>query len=387
MIRATIFSLALGFLLASTNCSHADEGDPVAIRVWPGGGVTIETMWNLRVGHRLTDGVKEQLSQSIDVDSASLTKPGDAITLRRLPNEAKPALIAEAVSETQDNDLVVSSVNNEQSPGVILVSVDGVNIYLLNGDVAKQIEADPDLAPKLFKNTGGNNIVVLDPSCGEQQALAIANAAKPAMIIVPPSLTKVGDTEVVAINHNAVAVSFDSDEKKKSTRFVSLTDKPYEMSDELSDLFQKKETACKDSRALFASLSIPQMNFRPANGTHTPRWNTEHMMGRELLFFSQIYHAIDPSIPVMDLNPRQMPDDYEMAHPDWTGAEEARQTERVETFTRRFAFLLDGVELDRKAKGSKFWTPRALLKQMERHYNEHTANVRKKMQLEEWPKE
>ena len=69
-------------------------------------------------------------------------------------------------------------------------------------------------------------------------------------------------------------------------------------------------------------------------------------MGRELVFFSQIYNAVDPMIPVMDLNPKQMPKDYEFAHPDWTGAEEARQMQRVAAFTRRFAYLLDKMELD-----------------------------------------
>ena len=109
------------------------------------------------------------------------------------------------------------------------------------------------------------------------------------------------------------------------------------------------------------------------------------MMGRELLFFSQIYHAVDPEVPVMDLNPAQMPDSYEFAHPDWTGAEEALQTERVAAFTRRFAYLLDGMSLNKKAKGSRFWTPTSLLAQMERHYKEHTDNVLDKMKLEGWP--
>ena len=136
---------------------------------------------------------------------------------------------------------------------------------------------------------------------------------------------------------------------------------------------------------MFAKLSVKQMNFKPSNGSHTPRWNTEHMMGRELPFFSQIYNAVDPMISIVDLNPKQMPEDYEFAHEDWTGAEEARQTKRVEDFVRRFAYLLDGMDLNKKAKGSRFWSPRALLKQMERHYKEHSDNVVKKMKLDGWP--
>jgi hypothetical protein len=90
------------------------------------------------------------------------------------------------------------------------------------------------------------------------------------------------------------------------------------MTPDLSELFAKKEQECKKSRDVFAALSVKQLNFRPSNGTHTPRWNTEHMMGRELLFFSQIYHAVDVSIPIMDLNPKQMPPDYRPAHSEWS---------------------------------------------------------------------
>ena len=61
------------------------------------------------------------------------------------------------------------------------------------------------------------------------------------------------------------------------------------------------------------------------------------------------------------------------------------QMERVEAFTRRFAYLLDGMDMDEKAKGSSFWTPKSLLLQMEKHYSEHTANVVKKKSLVGWP--
>ena len=91
-----------------------------------------------------------------------------------------------------------------------------------------------------------------------------------------------------------------------------------------------------------------------------------------------------PATATVDLNPPQMPADYAPAHPDWTGAEEARQIERVARFTRRFADLLDRVDLDDQLQGSP-WTLRRLLEQMERHYTEHTANVIKKFGLADWP--
>ena len=276
------------------------------------------------------------------------------------------------------------------------LSVDGVEIGNLNAADPNTMANTLDALEAHFKklqspdsdlNFSMDVLIVCKASYDEATIRQLVRTIRPRIVIVHPSLMKIGDQEVTAVPHNTLAVSAATGNEKEGTRFVSLTDTPYEMPDELADLFSKKETASKNSRETFAKLSINQLNFRPSNGTHTPRWNTEHMMGRELLFFSQIYHAVDPSIRVMDLNPRQMPDDYEMAHPDWTGAEEARQTERVEAFTRRFAYVLDGMDLNAKAKGSKFWTPKALLKQMERHYNEHTANVRKKMELDEWPKQ
>jgi hypothetical protein len=108
------------------------------------------------------------------------------------------------------------------------------------------------------------------------------------------------------------------------------------------------------------------------------------MMGRELGFFSEIYAELDPELVKIDLNPAQMPPDYVAAHPDWTGAEEARQFERVSEFTRRFSYLLADLELDEQAPGSRWILP-GLLEQMERHYGEHTANVKKKFELPDWP--
>ncbi|MEM9826555.1 MAG: DinB family protein [Planctomycetota bacterium] len=155
--------------------------------------------------------------------------------------------------------------------------------------------------------------------------------------------------------------------------------------DELESLFVAMEKACAASQQTFASLSAKQMNFRPPNGTHTPRWNAEHMMGRELLFFSQIYHAIDPAVPIYNWNPKQMPPEYVADQPAWSGRREAERMEQVSRFVRRYADWLRDVDLDARAPGSR-WTLRGLLRQMERHYNEHTANVVKKQKLPEWPR-
>jgi acetyl esterase/lipase len=171
---------------------------------------------------------------------------------------------------------------------------------------------------------------------------------------------------------------------KENFTFASL-EAPAPIPDHLRELFDRMEEANRRSQDVFRELSVNQMNFKPDNGTHTPRWNAEHMAGRQLLFFSQIYHAIDPTIPVVDWNPRQMPADYVARHPDWTGAEEARKLQRVDDFCRRYAYLLKDVSLDAKAPGSSWPSLAALLKQMEKHYKEHTANVIKKFDLPNWP--
>ncbi|MEN1680813.1 MAG: DinB family protein [Planctomycetota bacterium] len=147
------------------------------------------------------------------------------------------------------------------------------------------------------------------------------------------------------------------------------------------------EAANRRSQEVFRGLSTTQMNFTPSNGTHTPRWNAEHMAGRQLLFFSEIYHALDSRIPVFDWNPAQMPPDYRARHPAWSGKEEARAMQRVDDFCRRYAYLLEGTELDAKPPATNWPTLRALLLQMERHYDEHTANVVKKFALPDWPEQ
>ena len=166
-----------------------------------------------------------------------------------------------------------------------------------------------------------------------------------------------------------------------------LLEKPPAVPEHLRELFDRMEAANRRSQDVFRELSTAQMNFKPSNGTHTPRWNAEHMAGRQLLFFSQIYHALDPQIPVYDWNPAQMPPDYEARHPEWSGKDEARAMQRVDDFCRRYAYLLENTELDAKPPATGWPSLRALLLQMERHYDEHTANVVKKYELPDWPKE
>jgi hypothetical protein len=177
------------------------------------------------------------------------------------------------------------------------------------------------------------------------------------------------------------------DSSRKLIDPAVLLEQPPAVPVHLRELFDRMEAANRRSQDVFRKLSTDQMNFKPSNGTHTPRWNAEHMAGRQLLFFSQIFHALDPKIPVFDWNPAQMPPDYKARHPEWTGKEEARAMQRVDDFCRRYSYLLESTGLNAKPPATNWPSLRALLLQMERHYDEHTANVVKKFELPDWPKE
>ena len=176
-------------------------------------------------------------------------------------------------------------------------------------------------------------------------------------------------------------------EASSKSEALSLLEAPRPIPAHLRELFDRMEAANRRSQDVFRQLSVEQMNFKPSNGTHTPRWNAEHMAGRQLLFFSQIYHALDSSIPVVDHNPRQMPKDYKARNASWSGKEEARAMQRVDDFCRRYAYLLADVSLDARPPATSWPSLKALLLQMEKHYDEHTANVKKKFELPDWPKE
>lgn len=186
---------------------------------------------------------------------------------------------------------------------------------------------------------------------------------------------------------NTLAVSTAGGATRDNPQVVLLNYKPWEMPEEIAELLDAKEAASKLSQSTFEKLRTDQLNHKPSNGTHTPRWNAEHMLSAELFFFSKIYAEADPAIAPIPLFPQQMPPDYVAAHPDWHGIDEAMQMQRVQDFTRRFAYLLDGMPLDELPEGGVpfFGDLRGLFKQMESHYGEHTAHVHTKTEQEDWP--
>jgi len=434
------FGLTAACLLAVQTVapqSSAQAEMPVAIRWWGQGTVSIETWWN---GSIVIDPYNDKIGYEIPNLSADLVLVthehsdhnnvdavgGEPKVVRGLNRDGGVRSIYNALDRWPNQDeakwrdarlrvargphpVQVTSIPawHDDSEGsergavaMFLIEVDGVRI-LHCGDLGQtelnsmQLEAMGKVDVLLLP-VGG--VYTIDGP----QAWKIVEQVKPRTVVpihyktdaltiplepIDKFLTHIpAEWKLTKVAHNTLAVVAGDRKALPQGEVVVLNYKPWQPTGELATLLEKMDAACQASQKVFAPLTANQMNWRPPNGSHTPRWNAEHMMGRQLGFFTQIYADIDPAFKHIDLNPKQMPDDYQAAHADWTGAEEARQMQRANAYVRRFAYLLDGVDLDARAPGSR-WKLGALLKQMDRHFGEHTANVVKKFELEGWPAE
>ena len=104
------------------------EGDAIAIRVWPKGGVSIETQWDLHLGIDIAESAQDQLPRKLD-QSIRLGAPVDAI-LFRAPNAATASWVsAEQVPSREANAIQVRTL--ERSGGLLLIEVDGVRMVVV----------------------------------------------------------------------------------------------------------------------------------------------------------------------------------------------------------------------------------------------------------------
>ncbi|HRY68313.1 MAG TPA: MBL fold metallo-hydrolase [Phycisphaerae bacterium] len=156
-----------------------------------------------------------------------------------------------------------------------------------------------------------------------------------------------------------------------------------------ADMQAALESMRADRQALIDALgkvTKAQLDHKPSDGTHTIRWNFEHAAGAELNFFSQVYHAMDPEIPLIKWGPAQMPPDFKPRHPDWDSSEMVRYVQRTAAFTERFSYLLANTPADLKIEGTRF-SVQSLSKMMVGHYRNHTTKAVLKFKLPDWPKE
>ena len=401
MRRVVMQAVAVGLAVAVV---EADPGKPLAVRHWGRGVVSIETYWNLRVAvgpdRAAVRGAEAMPEPDLVVLAAEYPVHGAPINLGFLhakplrfdvvldcpPNAAQPTVgpANSPPSARSDHPVRIHSIAAAPGQGssgpppaeTVLVEADGVRV-LYAGDLMPAAVPEPI------------DVLVVRHS-GDSTVRRLVARLEPRLLVLldvdPADSDLAGGRQIVRSPGNTIAVFAAEKAGEAVAHVVRLGTQPWAMPPELADLFARKERAARTTAAVFAPLSVAQMNHRPANGTHTPRWNAEHMMGRELGFFTRIYSGLQPGFGHLDLNPAQMPPDYEPAHPDWSGAEEARQIERVQALVRRFSYLLEGEDLDAKPAGS-WWTLRRLFLQMERHYGEHTGHVRAKFEQPDWPAE
>lgn len=399
MIQCLCFVMAFAIVTVSpvlAGPAYADVGQPIALRAWPGGGVTIETMWDLHLGIRIHQKNQEYLPRVCD---AVVSSADPAFALDRLPNAFSPSVQhLDTEPQLSGHAIRVQPIRlllDAPEVSLWLIEVDGVRVLDATqfGTAAVDLKALRSVVTKGAETAlllAGADVVLVSQTLQEAKLLEITRLLKPRFMVLPPesNLVRVGEVSVVQQDHNTMAVS-SARGSRGATRWIRLAAKPWSMESGFQRLFEQKESASKASQAVFAPLAVDQMNFRPKNGTHTPRWNVEHMMGTEINFFSNLYHAKDPEIPVMNLRPAQMPRQYQAAHPDWSGAEEARQMQRVQAFSRRFAYLLQAEVPPGTQPSSRIQRfiqrPQQLLTLMINHYPEHTTHVHKKMRLRDWP--
>ncbi len=340
--------------------AKAATGEPVAIRKWPDGVLTLETF----SGHQI----------KVEPDAKWTISP-------ELEKAADKSISVETISL------------DSHDAKAIRVEASGTRIVIVSGESLghKWAETLPTALAADALVIGGSDVDRLTSA----QVKRLVDHVDPTSVVLigfdsqsdlfgEVAEAMLGKKQTRRIPHNTLAVVHSS-ASPRTLDVIAMSDQPWSMPTEMDALFTAMEKSCAASQEVFAKLSVEQMNFKPSNGTHTPRWNAEHMMGRQLKFFSEIYHAIDPAIGVMDLNPKQMPPDYRAAHADWDGAQEAKQMQRVSDFCRRYAYLLDGISVTDKPPASRWPTLAALLGQMDRHYAEHTANTVNKFQLPDWP--
>lgn len=360
-------SLGLALLLLPavvTSDANAETGDPLSMQLKDDGTAVIENFWGLGIHV----GAKD--SETKTIKSVDFVSPHKHAWQRpALADSAKWVPVSDR--EADSNELVVTS----QASDVIVIEADGVTCVVVSPTVSEISIADDSEQVRA--------VVILGDRSADEVAALTKSIEETELVVWSAGSEVPKRFNAKSIEHNCVALSstFPSGD---APVHLMVEKRSYELSETLESLFTKMERANRDSQRVFEKLSPQQLNFQPSNGTHTPRWNAEHMMGRQLGFFSQIYHAQDETIPVMNLNPKQMPKDYTPAYPTWDGHEEARRMERVGVFCRKFAYLLDGVPLDARAPGSR-WTLRGLLMQMERHYDQHTANTVAKFDLSDYP--
>jgi len=203
----TIGLIGLFSLVITASSLIADDGQPVAIRKWSGGALTVETMWGFQVELGTNVSNEQALPRESDLKTADVS-PGKSKTLQRLPNQAKLSILDEATAAKDGNSVVVSK---NETGSISSVSIDGLTIVDLNGagaDAVVKLLNSGDEKPLGFATKGQQLAVIATGDDFDEKACGVIyDMLKPRLIVVNSKLTKVSNQEVEAVAHNTVAVS------------------------------------------------------------------------------------------------------------------------------------------------------------------------------------
>jgi len=420
-VRAFGLFLVMVILLVPASAVSAQESLPVAFRTWPNQTVSVETYWGftIAVGPGAADvpGIdqpdqtlgganlvfsfssNEETTQKWDEQSSvGRVAIGSAqvdplqVALDRKPNELKAGVLEDDAQPTSRAATIWAWQPDIDEPSLLLpiavVRVDGID--MVYGSAYSLNAAAPDIL-KLPGIDDTVDLVVLVVGEHEQAdtepVKAIANRLNANAVCV------IGKTdEVLAMSTrssvgNTTALIAGEEPAADGPELIMHAEGPWKAPEEMAGLYDNLDAEGRKWSKVFEPLSVNQMNHRPSNGTHTPRWNIEHMASRQMFFITAAYHAADSRFPHIKLDPKQMPPDYVARHPDWNGAEEARRVYRTSAFVRRFAYLYHGRALNEPIAPRSRIRFAPIVRQVTRHYAMHTPNVQDKMKLDDWPPE
>jgi len=389
----------LGVLLTGASITRsAEPGLPVGVRWWGEETVSVESAWNLRVSISATTENAREADLSVivgklptDLGHSVVTAVGADldVSLDRPVNSADVSIEATESATVSPNTVRVRSFEGDAL--WVLVQCDGVSILYTNDEGAQSVPGE------VTSEIDAIDVLVLPIGVENPGALISAASARK---VVPIGFRSPKSRDFKAFEEridsaasrrdavgNTTAVS--TEIPSGSAGLDVLKARPWRARGKLVSLLKSIDRKNRKSQETFAPLSANQMNHKPANGTHAPRWNVEHMAGTELAFFTSVYSNVSADIPVVQRFPAQQPPDYVPANPEYDGAEEARQMERILALRNRFAYLLDGLDLETLPRGAPRFTGslEGMCERVGDHYDEHTAHVHKKFKLDDWPEE
>jgi len=141
----TIFCTVCTAILVNVVCQPllAGDGDPIAIRQWPDGGFSVETMWDLHAAVGLNEETRKLLPRKPDAELESLPVIiGWYANLARAANEERPTLGEKPDEPVPHQMTLMLSKNYETKPhfdarplsSETSINADGILIFFLDHD-------------------------------------------------------------------------------------------------------------------------------------------------------------------------------------------------------------------------------------------------------------